>query len=145
MVKIRVGIDYSSVPQSCSFCRAFGHYDSRCEKNPSYVKPPAKEKAPQKNKGKEKEKDVAGGPVEKDQVATPVNPVPTSVVTPAATVGTSNKFAVLEDGEIDTSIATEVIETNSEQLFVNCTDGKAVPHDAPVSYTHLTLPTIYSV
>ena len=77
IVKVRVGVDYSSVPQSCSLCRAFGHYDSRCEKNPSYVKPPTKEKAPTKNKGKGKEKeDFAGCPVEKDPCLLYTSPSP---------------------------------------------------------------------
>ena len=112
VVKVRVGIDYSSVPQSCSYCRAFGHYDSRCEKNPSYVKPPAKEKAPSRNKGKEKENEnFMGCPVEKDPVA-PVIPSPSKAkpTPPVTTVGVSNKFAVLEDGEIDSSASTEILD-----------------------------------
>ncbi|WOH03943.1 hypothetical protein DCAR_0623348 [Daucus carota subsp. sativus] len=132
VVKVRVGIDYTSVPQSCSYCKAFGHYDSRCEKNPSYVKPPTKEKAPVK-KGKEKA-EFMGCLVEKDPIVKPTPAQPTPVIpTPTANdVETSNKFGVLEDGEIDASAATEVMETVSENIEVTRPIGEALPKDSPM-------------
>ena len=36
IVKVKVGIEYSAVPQSCKFCQAFGHPESKCESNPLY-------------------------------------------------------------------------------------------------------------
>ena len=132
VVKVRVGIDYSSVPQSCSYCKAFGHYDSRCEKNPSYVKPPTKEKAPVK-KGKEKA-EFMGCPVEMDPVGktTPAKQTSVKPTTPASDVGTSNKFAVLEEGEIDASADTEVMDTDSEHVDATIPVGDALPQDSPV-------------
>ena len=37
IVKVKVGIEYSAVPQSCKFCQAFGHPESKCESNPLYA------------------------------------------------------------------------------------------------------------
>ena len=34
IVKVKVGIEYSAVPQSCKYCQAFRHPDSKCESNP---------------------------------------------------------------------------------------------------------------
>ena len=45
IVKVKVGIEYSAVPQSCKFCQAFGHSDSKCASNPIFEKG---------NKGKKK-------------------------------------------------------------------------------------------
>ncbi|XP_063941240.1 uncharacterized protein LOC135149469 [Daucus carota subsp. sativus] len=131
VVKVRVGIDYSSVPQCCSYCKAFGHFDSRCEKNPSYVKPPTKEKAPVK-KGKEKA-EFMGCPVEKDPTVnpTPVQPVTNPTTPNPDVVGTSNKFSVLEEGEIVSLAETEVVGTDSEPVSVNSNEGNTMPHSVP--------------
>ncbi|KAL1802764.1 hypothetical protein ACET3Z_031411 [Daucus carota] len=54
-----------------------------------------------------------------------------------ASVGTSNKFAVLEDGEIDALTSTEILDSNSEPMTANATD---VPQDAPVVPVDSALP-----
>ena len=36
IVKVKVSIEYSAVPQSCKFCQAFGYPESKCESNPLY-------------------------------------------------------------------------------------------------------------
>ena len=38
IVNVKVGIEYSAVPQSCCYCQAFGHPESKCEYNPLYSK-----------------------------------------------------------------------------------------------------------
>ena len=136
IVKVKVGIEYSSVPQSCSFCKAFGHYDSRCEKNPSYVKPPTKEKAPV-NKGKGKVDASTGHPVEPlSSKKVPENSkVPKENPAKVAhNTGTSNQFSVLEEGEIGASAETVILDI-SEPLETNCVheiDAPEMPHGAPV-------------
>ena len=36
IVKEKVGIQYSAIPYSCKFCKAFGHSDSKCTSNPLF-------------------------------------------------------------------------------------------------------------
>ena len=38
IVNVKIGIEYSAVPQSYCYCQAFGHPESKCENNPLYSK-----------------------------------------------------------------------------------------------------------
>ncbi|WOH08659.1 hypothetical protein DCAR_0728103 [Daucus carota subsp. sativus] len=74
-----------------------------------------------------------GCPVEKDPAVnpTPVKPVTNPTTPNPDVVGTSNKFSVLEDGEIGSLAETEVVGTDSEPFSVNPNEGNAMPHSVP--------------
>lgn len=64
--KMKVDIEYFAIPVSCSYCRAFGHSDSRCEKNPSFMKKTLEATIPNSRGKPANENTVMGCPVEKD-------------------------------------------------------------------------------
>ncbi|KAF9600269.1 hypothetical protein IFM89_005855 [Coptis chinensis] len=45
---VDIGLDYEWIPDKCSFCKAFGHSDAKCLKNPVAPKPTPQKKQAQK-------------------------------------------------------------------------------------------------
>lgn len=111
IVNMKVDIEYSAVPRSCKFCKAFGHSDAYCAKNPE-VQTRGKEKVGSTNTSKKTTWQGVRTTFEKD------DDLPTTTEEDIAKVKKNDTFVGC-DADLPTATEAEIAKVNKKDDLVD--------------------------